>query len=45
MKVLKHLNSQSNEKYPFQIVRIKNRLDEKDKDLLINFFFMKKVQC
>jgi hypothetical protein len=45
MNVLKHLNSQENKSYPFKIVRIKNRLDEKDNDLLINFFFMKKVQC
>ncbi len=45
VNALKHLNSQESEIYPFQIVRIKNRLDEKDNDLLINFFFMKKVQC
>ncbi len=45
MKTLKYLNTTSNKKYPFQIVRIKNRLEEKDNDLLINFFFMNKVQC
>ncbi len=43
MSAIKHLNIEAKEQ--FQIVRIKNRLDEKDNDLLINFFFMSKVQC
>jgi len=28
-----------------KIVRIKNRLDQKDSDILINMFFMNKIQC
>lgn len=28
-----------------KIVRIKNRLDHKENDILLNMFFMNKVQC
>lgn len=29
----------------FKIMRIKNRLDQKENDILINFFFNNKIQC
>jgi hypothetical protein len=45
MKFFSKFKIQENTKSPLQIVRIKNRLDAKDNDILINFFFMNRIQC
>jgi hypothetical protein len=45
MNFFSKFKTKENKKDPFQIIRIKNRLDDKDNDVLINFFFMNRIQC
>ena len=38
------MDSQNNRGF-FKLVRIKNKLDKQDNNVLVNFMFMGKVQC
>jgi len=44
LKTLYALDELDNNKF-FKLVRIKNKLDSKDNNVLINFMFMGKTQC
>jgi hypothetical protein len=44
MKTLYALDEKDNKNF-FKLVRIKNKLDSRDNNVLINFMFMGKVQC
>ena len=44
MKTLYNMDENDNSKF-FKLVRIKNKLDSRDNNVLVNFMFMGKVQC
>ena len=43
-KTFYQMDSQNNRGF-FKLVRIKNKLDKQDNNVLVNFMFMGKVQC
>jgi hypothetical protein len=43
--ILDETDNQENQKPLFELVRIKNKLDSRDNNILVNYLFMGRVQC
>jgi len=43
--IIEETDTRGNSKPLIELVRIKNKLDSKDNNILINYLFMGKIQC